>query len=337
VDEDAVGVIMNNVGGLVGRQKKYFFFGSKKEAGYAKDFILTMRKEKKEKVLKAANEILECVKAMHDLQPENVVKGVGHFTNIFRSLPQDYVEMYQEAFKRDNCGKTAFYDFIDSKASKKAEAFVVNVPQMKPLALKRRVALNLVESWGAKPKAIRKKLENNQVVEMGDAEAEAVPVKPGSDDEFESGKYILYALSLQLEDEIPLFKISNSFGMSILDAIKENVKFWKPATEYTSWGNAKDGQILFGQGKSFYFNPSDAGVTIAKVDVAGLSRGKLNRKQLNTDDRQKFDSLMKPVVEALTKIEGGAVVNEEPQLEVDNNEHEEQGENQNMNNLVEEE
>ena len=195
---------------------------------------------------------------------------------------------------------------------------------MRPLALKRRVALNLVESWGAKPKPIRKKLENNRVVEMGDAEAEAVPAKPVTDDEFESGKYILYALSLQLEDEIPLFKISNSFGMSILDAIKENVKFWKPATEYTSWGNAKDGQILFGQGKSFYFNPSDAGVTIEKVDVAGLSRGKLSKSQLNTDDRQKFDSLLKPVVEALTKIGGGAVVNEIPKIfENDNDEEEE--------------
>ena len=336
VSPEALGIIMNNVGGMFGRHKTHFFYGSKKEGGYAKDFILTMRKEKKEKVLKAANEILECVKAMHDLQPENVVKGVGHFTNIFRSLPKDYVEMYQEAFKRDKCMGTAFYTFIDSAASKNAIAFE-DVPQMRPLALKRRVALNLVESWGAKPKPIRKKLENNQVVEMGDAEVEAVPVKPDGDDEFESGKYILYALSLQLEDEIPLFKISNSFGMSILDAIKENVKFWKPATEYTSWGNAKDGQILFGQGKSFYFNPSDAGVTIEKVDVAGLSRGKLSKSQLNTDDRQKFDSLLKPVVEALTKIEGGAVVNEEPQLEVDNNEHEEQGENQNMNNLVEEE
>ena len=321
VDEDAVGVIMNNVGGMFGRHKTHFFFGSKKEGGYAKDFILTMRKEKKEKVLKAANEILECVKAMHDLQPENVVKGVGHFTNIFRSLPQDYVEMYQEAFKRDKCGDTAFYTFIGSDDCKNAIAFE-NVPQMRPLALKRRVALNLVESWGAKPKAIHKKLENNQVVEMEDEDDEAVPVKPNGDDEFESGKYILYALSLQLEDEIPLFKISNSFGMSILDAIKENVKFWKPATEYTSWGNAKDGQILFGQGKSFYFNPSDAGVTIEKVDVAGLSRGKLSKSQLNTDDRQKFDSLMKPVVEALTKIEGGAVVNEEPQLEIDNIEEE---------------
>lgn len=337
VNDNAVGVIMNNVGGLMGRHKKYFFFGSKKEAGYAKDFIVTMRKEKKEKVLKAANEILECVKAMHDLQPENVVKGVGHFTNIFRSLPKDYVNMYQEAFKRNKCGDTAFYAFIDSDDCKNAIAFG-NVPQMKPLALKRRVALNLVESWGAKSKAIHKKLDaNNQVVEMEDAELEAIPAKPVTDDEFETGKYILYALSLQLEDEIPLFKISNSFGMSILDAIKENVKFWKPATEYTSWGNAKDGQILFGQGKSFYFNPSDDGVTIAKVDVAGLSRGKLNRKQLNTDDRLKFDSLMKPVVEALTKIEAAAVVNENPQVVVDNNVHEEQEENQNMNNLVEEE
>jgi hypothetical protein len=327
VDEEAVGVIMNNVGGLMGRHKKYFFFGSKKEAGYAKDFIVTMRKEKKEKVLKAANEILECVKAMHDLQPENVVKGVGHFTNIFRSLPKDYVNMYQEAFKRNKCGDTAFYTFINSDDCKNAIAFG-NVPQMRPLALKRRVALNLVESWGAKSKAIHKKLDaQKHVVEMEQNEPEAIPAKPVTDDEFESGQYILYALSLQLEDEVTLFKISNSFGMSILDAIKENVKFWKPATEYGSWGNAKDGQILFTQGKSFYFNPTEAGVTFNNVNVAGLSRGKLSKSQLNTDDRLKFESLLKPVVEALTKIDGVAVANENPQVVVDNNEHEEQGEN----------
>lgn len=337
VSPEALGIIMNNVGGMFGRHKTHFFYGSKKEGGYAKDFIVTMRKEKKEKVLKAANEILECVKAMHDLQPENVVKGVGHFTNIFRSLPKDYVNMYQEAFKRNKCGDTAFYTFINSDDCKNAIAFG-NVPQMRPLALKRRVALNLVESWGAKSKAIHKKLDaQKHVVEMEQNEPEAIPAKPVTDDEFESGQYILYALSLQLEDEVTLFKISNSFGMSILDAIKENVKFWKPATEYGSWGNAKDGQILFTQGKSFYFNPTEAGVTFNNVNVAGLSRGKLSKSQLNTDDRLKFESLLKPVVEALTKIDGVAVANENPQVVVDNNVHEEQGENQNMNNLVEEE
>lgn len=322
VNNDRYMNIMNNMGDLMGRHKKGFVF-KKKDGDEAKKVILALRKEGKEKVLKAANDILTCVKKLQSLQPETIIRGSNYFlTELNDGIPENYIEMYQNAFKKEKCGETAYYTFIENH--KNAEPFEANDdPKAHSLALKRRIALNFVTDLGAVSKAIKYKIENGSVVKMEEDEEAVKPVKPDTDPEFEGPQWKLYAKSLYIDKEIKFFKTATSLKQSFLDTLKSNLMFFKPATEYNSWGSSKDGEILIGQGKNYHLAFAGEAVQIASFDPIGTSNGPLKRADLNTEDQQRFDNVMIPIRECLETL-GGDVARVAQQNNVQVVDHNEQ-------------
>ena len=325
VNNDRLINIMNNMGDLMGRHKKGFVF-KKKDGDEAKKVILTLRKEGKEKVLQAANDILTCVKKLQSLQPESVIRGTNYFlTELNDGIPENYIKMYQDAFKKDKCEGATFYTFINNH--KKARAFSANDdPSKRSLALKRRIALNFVTDLGAESKAIKYKIDGDRVIEMGNDEPAAKPVKPATDAEFEGVKWKLYVKSLCIDKEINFFKTATSLKKSFLDTLKSNLMFFKPATEYNSWGSSKDGEILIGQGKNYHLAFTNDAVQIASFDPIGTSNGPLKRADLNAEDQQRFDNVMIPIRECLETLGGDvARVAQQNNVQVVNH-NEQQGE-----------
>ena len=299
-DEGQVILIMESMTGF-GRQNKMIIL-SKKKGAEAKKFILTMRKEKREQVLKAANEVLKSVKNLKALDISTATSGVGYtFGTLNYYVPEDYIKMLREAFKKEKCGNTAFYSYIENF---KDPNYQVDPPALRPLALKRRVALNLVEGWGIKPSPISKKIVNNQIEQIEAPAPPQEPAKPVSDEDFEGLQWKLYVESLKFGDEVHFFKKAVGPATTFVESLKKNVSFWKPITEYYSWGNAKNGKILFAQENSYMLKIAERSATIDSMQNSTYSKGSLKRSDLGEVETRKLDDMINPIRAALLGIKG---------------------------------
>ena len=119
-----------------------------------------------------------------------------------------------------------------------------------------------------------------------------MPTRPKTDDDYEGVVYDLYVYSLEFTK---LVKMETGFGMSLVKDLIDQVKFWAPAEEYYSWGNAKNGQILFGTGKTYRLNGSGEIEPISSVS----SRNKLNRADLKEAELVKYNLMKRSVKDAM--------------------------------------
>ena len=289
---------------IFSRGNKYLI-RDKKTGEDAKKFIIQKRKELKDKVVEAANNVLACVIKLRNLSPDTgLVNEKMDYGQLFGSftcyVPADYVKSLQKAFSKDSCKGAKFYEYIDDQENKDPR-FGINGDydiadfNFHKEALKRRVALNLVENLGAEASAIKEKLEGGNIVAIANDKQPEKPTKPVTDEDFESAKYTLYVKSLVFSK---LIKSETGFGMSLVKELVDKIKFWTPVEEYYSWGNAKNGQILFGTGKNFVLNGSGQ----IEGFSSKYSRGKLNRNDLMDADRVKYDKMVEEVRKELLDI-----------------------------------
>ena len=299
VDEEQVQLIMegvaNGVTGKVSRGRRYLIL-DKKTDDEAKGFIIEKRKAHKVSVVKAANDVLNSVINLKNVSFDTGTwtEGLGYTLGTFTShMPAEYIKPLQKAFSKDNLRETAFCKYQEND-DRRNDNF--NDDLFRKTALKRRAALSLVEEWGAEPQAVPFKIVENVIKKIKSVGgAPVVPVKPErpkTDDDFEGVKYNLYVFSLKLTKNI---KQETGFGMSLLKDLIDKVKFWAPVEEYYSWGNAKNGQILFGTGPTFVMNGSGEIKSINTVS----SRNKLNREDLNEADQGKYDQMTTDLKNAL--------------------------------------
>lgn len=299
VDAEQVQPIMegvaNGVTGKVSRGRRYLIL-DKKTDDEAKRFIIEKRKAHKVSVVKAANDVLNSVINLKNVSFDTGTwtEGLGYTLGTFTShMPAEYIKPLQKAFSKDNLRETAFCKYQEND-DRRNDTF--NDDLFRKTALKRRAALSLVEEWGAEPQAVPFKIVENEIKKIKSVGgAPVVPVKPErpkTDDDFEGVKYNLYVFSLKLTKNI---KQETGFGMSLLKDLIDKVKFWAPVEEYYSWGNAKNGQILFGTGPTFVMNGSGEIKSINTVS----SRNKLNREDLNEADRGKYDQMTTDLKNAL--------------------------------------
>ena len=161
-------------------------------------------------------------------------------------------------------------------------------------ALIRQIALNLVEGWGMESQAIKFALQGNQIVEVKRAQK---PAKPTTEADLEDeNKWNLYARSLQFA------KVVNESG-GILDAVVSDfdpstIKVLTPINEYSSWANAKSGQILFGTGSTYSLKPDGS---IAKID-AKYNQARLSKALLSGKEEGAYDLLNSQVQRALKSL-----------------------------------
>ena len=285
----------------VSRGKKYLIF-AKKTGEDAKKFIITKRKALRKDVIDAANNVLDCVIKLRNVSfdtgtwAEGVGLGYGTFT---RYVPADYIQAFAKAFSKENLGDTKFYQYQTNLETGKVEDIRrhanITKESFKPEVLKKRVILSLVEQWGAEPQPIIYKLNAGAIKKIkGIAPAAPVPEKPNrpkTDAEFEGKEYDLYVYSLQFTK---LNKMETGFGMSLVKELIDKVKFWAPVHEYYSWGNAKEGKILFGAGKTFMLNGSGE-----IKPISSASGRSLLRADLDEADKTKYDEMVNSVKAAM--------------------------------------
>lgn len=224
--------------------------------------IVACRKNYKQQVLDCYNDLRKHIYNLTHLEPDKMAVNKMFHPVILEPLPKDYKQKLITAFSKEKCPKARIYDLTDEdkKLEKKLDNGFVFIEW---LYMSRLVSMNLLDEFGFK---------DNTRVELG-ADPTAIPPQPGElpvkpkadekDAEKEDnilndecwGKYV------QSLNALPKLGLdSTSLGGAIVSAVKgevdaalDNLKFWKGAAERGTWGDGKDGQILFGSGNDTYY------------------------------------------------------------------------------------
>ena len=255
-----------------------------------KDFFLKVRFDLKSEVVKKANELLQnIIKLRTEPQKLGDLKTYG-LARRHRSWPANYYEAidYKYAYDQDNV--------ISDERANLTNAILEGL-NLHKVALFRRAALTIVESWGMDSQPIAKKLDaQNAIV---DANIAKKPARPVTDADFENNNlWNLYVSSLEFG------KAVGKQGGSWKDAMaapfdSKTLKIGTPFTEYGAWANAKTGQILFGTGAT-YSMKNDG--TISLLDTR-YNQGKLSRALKNDADNAAYDNLNLQVQDKLKTLE----------------------------------
>lgn len=269
----------------------------------AKRACLNERKRWKSEVVGKANELLRNIaKLRTEPQKYGDLKTFG-LARRHRSWPANYYETIEKAFSQKNCKDTFFFKYAydqdnvvtDERANLTLET--LEGLNLHNVALFRRAALTIVESWGMDSQPIAKKL--NEQGAIVDANIAKKPDKPVTDADFENNnKWNLYVSSLEFG------KTVGKQGGSWKDAMAEpfnskTLKIGTPFTEYGAWANAKTGQILFGTGAT-YSMKNDG--TISLLDTR-YNQGKLSKALKNDADNAAYDNLNLQVQDKLKTLD----------------------------------
>ena len=268
-----------------------------------KDYFLQRRFDLKTKVVEKANELLQnIIKLRTEPQKLGDLKTYG-LARRHRSWPANYYETIEKAFSQKNCKDTFFYKYAYDQdnviTDERANLTMRTIEgiDLHRVALFRRAALTIVESWGMDSQPIAKKL--NEQGAIVDANIAKKPAKPVTDADFEdNNKWNLYVSSLEFG------KAVGKQGGSWKDAMaapfdSKTLKIGTPFTEYGAWANAKTGQILFGTGAT-YSMKNDG--TISLLDTR-YNQGKLSRALKNDADNAAYDNLNIQVQDKLKTLE----------------------------------
>ena len=268
-----------------------------------KDFFLKVRFDLKSEVVKKANELLQnIIKLRTEPQKLGDLKTYG-LARRHRSWPANYYETIEKAFSQKNCKDTFFFKYaydqdnvISDERANLTNAILEGL-NLHSVALFRRAALTIVESWGMDSQPIAKELNaQNAIV---DANIAKKPAKPVTDADFENNNlWNLYVSSLEFG------KAVGKQGGSWKDAMAEpfnskTLKIGTPFKEYGAWANAKTGQILFGTGAT-YSMKNDG--TISLLDTR-YNQGKLSRALKNDADNAAYDNLNLGVQDKLKTLD----------------------------------
>ena len=291
---------------------KYLYSTVKKSSEKLKQEILDTRRDKKKAVLKAANELLKSIQELTNLPllTGSATKNVGYFFNYFTHyVPASYISDMQKAFSKDKCIESKFFKYVTNEdgaldVRTNLEAIAndnnpVAFSEADKIAMKRRVAKNLIEGWGFTQKEIRRKLDGNIVKDMRLVELAKVPDPLQSDVDFaNNAKWQLYVESLTLTDVKIIKKETGTLIGALKDALSK-MCFFSVIPENLAWGNAKDGQILFGTGKTYAL---DSEGNIGPISAI-YNSGKISSSELWDKDKARVETLTSTIREALMTLD----------------------------------
>lgn len=272
-----------HIAGGLGRNRNLLIL-TKKEGDSLKKAIVDMRKDAKIAVLEAANSLLRSIKRLHSLSlgEGKANEKIGFMFHAFsKYVPASYVKDMQKAFSKEMCTTSAFYKYENDDVRKNLEPLNdQNWLVLNQTALKRQVALNLAEGWGIKSDA----------------------AKPADDAAYANQQtWTNYVNSLQYNNVNTLNKEVGAIAQTAQEALKK-MKFWTPALEYYSWGNAKDGQILFGGAKTLALNSEGV---IGDINST-YNSGTISSSDLFGKEQKQVAKILTDVQEALRNIDGQA-------------------------------
>lgn len=260
-----------------------------------KNFILGKRKDYRAAVLKSANALLKSIQDFRKVRLMNYQQtyDVGYYFGTFtRFVPKDYIGAFKNALKVDRLKGTYYYDelFRDNAEGLKTLEPVMSITitnRSHILALKRKVALNLMEDWGIK----------DQKAPILPPDPPVQPLTaPQTEAQLLGNHYTNYVGNLTINEGKIIEKDSALIG-NLVDDFLNKIDPSRPIREYYSWGSPKDGAILFSD-KSTYQLGGQRNTPI-ETKFGG---GKFKRADLGDGAERKVEDFMTPIRAALRTL-----------------------------------
>ena len=215
------------------------------------EVIVCRRRELRETITEEFNVLRKKIYELthFGLTKQDVDKEFGHF--IMRQMPKDYKKKVLTAFSKAK----SIFEFSDEDKELNG---LMELPDDAIKYMRRQVVMNLLEEFGFKD-------DMRRPIQIDGNILPSVPAKPDGDNMDEgNGNSIMndecwenYVKSLS--GVPPLGKDLTAVGGALLNAVssgleaeKNKLMFWKGAAEIKTWGEGKNGQILFGSGKDTY-------------------------------------------------------------------------------------
>lgn len=224
--------------------------------------IVDRRKNCRKDVLDALNELRKEICKLLNLEfdASDINKKLSWFLG--SAAPKDFKKKMNASFSRSHCKESRYYKFADDDDRKALDVEIL--PANKALSdqdrkyMQRVVALNLLDEFGFSHDDLRKK---KPAVAPAQATLPPVPKTdptapggtPAADNILKDDCWHDFINSLNgvppLERDKSL--LAGAFESAIGDAW-DKINFWEGAVEKFSWGQGKNGQILFGDEGNTY-------------------------------------------------------------------------------------
>ena len=223
-----------------------------------KKIIVNKRKDIRKRILTRVNELR---KALYDLThiqyTKQDIKKIFSYHPV-QSMPKDYQSHLLTAASKDKCPNARCYKFTDEEKKLAARIDIMNVNDPSFTYLNRLIALNLLEEFGFTDDN-RKEIVCNPSFKLGEILSPKKPAKPKADKmDANDQENIMnelcwnnYVKSLSGIPPISSGSLLKSIGNYLLDGVKAKDPT-AGARERKIWGEGKNGQILFGTGKTTY-------------------------------------------------------------------------------------
>ena len=274
--------------------------------------VLRKRKEYRTLILEKANELLQSIQDFRKVRLLNYQRtwDVGFFFGTWtKYVPKDYLNAFKKAFEMERLKGTFYYDclFKDEREElKELNQTTLNELNSFPhkLALKRKVALNLMTDWGIKDQKRPPIVNGNPLAQADNWKA------PEKEEDLLGYQYTAYVRDLTIQVGSIIEKDSAFWG-NLGKAILDKVDPTRPIREYKSWGDTKDGAILFSDKKTYKL-----GAQISDVETK-FSGGKFTLADLGDDPTRRMAGFMIPIREALRHlgvVNGGVAADNELEL-----------------------
>ena len=221
-----------------------------------KENVVEQRKNRRKKILKDINQLRKNVYILTHLEPvkTDVDKVFGHY--IYTAMPKDYKKKFLTAISKEKCPKARFYDITDDDKKLEAE---ISSGMLNVRYLQRLVAMNVLDEFGFTDD-MRIPIILDYNLNIKDK-----PEKPKADtiDTATKGN-IMHEDTWQnyvdsLRGTPPIGQDLSTIGAALKGALKgalderlDNLNLKKSFDERKLWGEGKNGQILFGSGKTTY-------------------------------------------------------------------------------------
>ena len=285
--DDEVGIENNAVISAQCPGIRRLHFYTKNTEENQRKHVINKRKEHRKDVLEKANDLLKSIADFREVKIMNYQKtwDVNYFYGTFtRFVPKDFFDEFTKAFDIKRLDGIFFYenlfnaesDEFRSLTKEKTELFK-NANHL--TALKRKVALNMMDDWGI-----------NQQVNV-----RPKPVKPITEIQLLGNEYNNYVNSLIINQTSILSKDTGVIG-SIGQTAIDKINFPRPILEYFSWGNSKEGKILFSDDSTYQLGKSNRHVTTR------YAYGKFRVGDFGEENSQEIKDFMVPIRKALNAI-----------------------------------
>lgn len=277
----------------------YFIALAKSDKIAHYDDINNQRKDAIQKVVKAYNNLRKNIfELSHRVLTEKDIKTeFGHLK--LPTMPKDYQKKVLAAFDPKKLENVPYYTKEIASDLKDME-HKVKIEQYWALVLRRLAMINLLEEFGFKDDT-RRKLTEGYPDPKG-----TVPEKP-TVDTLTDDTWAVYLNSLSGVPPIDALKES-TFGSALKGALssaledqKDKMKFWKGISERKTWGDGKNGQILFASSKdTFCINDNGIGVLPSPIE-ASISKPSDANLVLGDKEKETLEGFVEKLRGALRK------------------------------------